>query len=81
MLMGIWPTSVIPMFYQPAPASTLTWNFDLIDTDVDYSENTWWQFNVESKYTKDGYNYEFAKIWDEKGNLITLSKQTVAIYL
>lgn len=81
ILMDMWPTSVIQMFDQPAPTSTLTWSFDLIDTNVDYSQNTWWQFNVESEYSKDGYNYEFAKLWDEKGNLIALSKQTVAIYL
>lgn len=81
ILMDMWPTSVIQMFDRPAPASTLTWHFDMIGTHVEYSKNIWWQFQVESEYSQDGYNYESAKLWDEQGNLIALSKQTVAIYL
>jgi acyl-CoA thioesterase len=81
ILMDMWPTSVIQMFDRPAPSSTLTWNFDMIGIDVDYSKNLWWQFEVESEYAQNGYNYEVAKLWDENGNLISVGRQTVAIYL
>lgn len=81
ILMDMWPTSVLQMFDQPAPASTLTWSFDLVSIKQTYSKDLWWQFQVESEYAQDGYNYELSKLWDENGNLIAVSKQTVAIYL
>lgn len=81
ILMDMWPTSVIQMFDRPAPASTLTWNFDLIGSGVNYTRNEWWKFEVESEYALDGYNYEIARLWDENDNLIAVSKQTVSIYL
>lgn len=81
LLMDMWPASVLPMFNRPAPASSLTWDFDLIDAESTYNGDSWWKYEVNADYAANGYVYEKAQLWDETGKLVAVSRQTVAIYL
>lgn len=82
MVLGdTWPPAVLPMFTSMAPASSLNWNLELIQMPMQAMGNSWWQYQVKTDYAADGYGYTQAKIWDEQGNLVALSRQTVTIFL
>ena len=69
------------MFNRPAPASSLTWDFDLIGAESTYNGDSWWKYEVNAEYAANGYVYEKAQLWDETGKLVAVSRETVAIYL
>lgn len=82
MVLGdTWPPAVLPMFTSMAPASSLNWNLELINMPTQAVGDSWWQYQVKTEYAADGYGYTQAKIWDEQGTLVALSRQTVTVFL
>lgn len=82
MVLGdTWPPAVLPMFNQLSPASSLNWNLELIHLPAQAKGDSWWQYQVKTEYAVDGYGYTQAKIWDEQGQLVALSRQTVTVFL
>lgn len=82
MVLGdTWPPAVLPMYTSMAPASSLNWNLELINMPEHAAGDSWWQYQVKTYYAADGYGYTQAKIWDEQGNLVALSRQTVTVFL
>ena len=82
MVLGdTWPPAVLPMYTSMAPASSLNWNLELISMPENAAGDSWWQYQVKTEYAADGYGYTQAKIWDEQGNLVALSRQTVTVFL
>lgn len=80
-LVDMWPPAVLPMFNRLAPASSLNWTFDLINLPNNISAEAWWQYQVKTDFAADGYAYSQAHIWDEQGNLVAISRQTVTVFL
>lgn len=80
-LVDMWPPSVLPMFNRIAPASSLTWTLDLIHWPADLTGDDWWQYQVKTDYAANGYAYAQAHIWDAKGRLIAMSRQTVTAFI
>ncbi|XID74683.1 thioesterase family protein [Alkanindiges sp. WGS2144] len=81
VLDDMWPPAVLPMYDRIAPSSSLNWNFELITMPEQTSAASWWQYQVKTDYAADGYAYTQAKIWDEQGNLVALSRQTVTVFI
>lgn len=82
MVLGdTWPPAVLPMYTSMAPASSLNWNLELVHLPVQAAGDSWWQYQVKTQYAADGYGFTQAKIWDEQGNLVALSRQTVTVFL
>ncbi len=82
MVLGdTWPPAVLPMYNRMAPASSLNWNLELINMPAQAAGDSWWQYQVKTEYAADGYGYTQAKIWDEQGQLVALSRQTVTVFL
>ena len=74
----LWP--VLPLFKAPAAASTLTWTLEIIDWPGDMQAQDYWQYNVHTDAAADGYSHAQAMVWDKHGNLVAISRQTVAVF-
>lgn len=81
VLGDMWPPSVLPMYNRVAPASSLSWNLELIQLPAQASGDSWWQYQVNTEFAGDGYAYTQAKIWDAQGRLVALSRQTVTVFI
>lgn len=80
-LVDMWPPAVLSMFNRLAPASSLNWTLDLINMPNNLSGEAWLQYQVKTDFAADGYAYSQAHIWDEQGNLVAISRQTVTVFL
>lgn len=80
-LVDMWPPSVLSMYDRIAPASSLTWTLDLIDWPMDLTASDWWQYQVKTDYAAQGYAHTQAHIWDAKGRLVAMSRQTVTTFI
>lgn len=81
VLGDMWPPAVLPMYNRVAPASSLSWNLDLIQLPQDIAGDAWFQYDVKTEFAANGYGYTQAKIWNDAGQLIALSRQTVTVFL
>lgn len=80
MLVDAWPPTVLPMVRGPVPSSSLTWTLEPIFFPADKSAADWWQYLATTDYAADGYSNTEAKIWDNQGRLVALSRQVVTVF-
>lgn len=79
-LIDAWPPTILQMIKGPAPASTMSWNIELIHPYETIAADSWLAYDAETVYAKDGYGHTEAKIWSESGQLLAISRQLVAIF-
>lgn len=79
-LIDAWPPAVLPMFKNPAPASSLCWTLEFIQQPVGYSAADYWRYAVQCDAAADGYAHTEAHIWDAQGRLMAISRQTVSVF-
>ncbi|MEP4891835.1 MAG: thioesterase family protein [Aliiglaciecola sp.] len=79
-LIDAWPPSVLQMLRLPAPASTMSWNVEFIHPHQDFSPADWFAFKVLTRQAADGYAHTEGNVWDQSGELIAISRQTVGIF-
>ncbi|MEC7118908.1 MAG: thioesterase family protein [Pseudomonadota bacterium] len=79
-LIDAWPPAVLPMFKQPAPASSLCWTLEWIQQPVGYSAADFWRYAVRTDAADAGYAHTEAHIWDAAGRLVAISRQTISIF-
>ncbi|WP_226666162.1 acyl-CoA thioesterase [Microbulbifer aggregans] len=82
-LIDAWPPAVLPMLKQPAPASSMAWTVEILQSAQEQSEangEDWWQYLAEVDQAGDGYAVTQARLWDAQGNLVALSRQTVSVF-
>ncbi len=79
-LVDAWPPSVLPMFNTIAPISTLTWTIELLTNHFHALSSDWWQYLADADASANGYAHIGAKIWDKNGQLVAISRQTVAVF-
>lgn len=80
-LVDAWPPAVLPHLDKPAPASSLTWTIEFpkpMDTRLQGTD--WWQYVAYIDYAADGYGHTHAHIWDQHGELVAISRQTVTVF-
>ena len=78
-LMDVWPPGVLPMFRQPAPASSLTWHLTFVHP-LFSQLNDWFKYQVITDFSEHGYSTEHAYLWDDQNRLIAIARQTVTIF-
>ena len=78
-LTDAWPPTMLQMFKQAAPASSMSWYIEFL-TEPQLDCTQWLGFEAITHHSSDGYAIEDAKIWSESGELLALSRQTVAIF-
>ncbi len=79
-LTDIWPPAVIGMLKTLAPASTMTWTFELVGDLAGLQAGDWFQYRAETEFAADGYMHASARVWDAQGRLLVLSRQTAVVF-
>jgi len=82
-LIDAWPPAVLPMLTgdQLGPVSSLTWAVDFLHPLPALSSTDWLLYRAVVEHARDGYNQAHAHIWSQTGELIALSRQTVAVFV
>lgn len=78
-LMDVWPPGVLPMFKNPAPASSLTWQITYL-SPIAHQVQDWFKYKVVTEFAHQGYSTEYAYVWDQQNQLIAVLRQTVAVF-
>ncbi|AWL12078.1 Acyl-CoA hydrolase [Saliniradius amylolyticus] len=79
-LADAWPPAILQKLRWPAPASTMSWNLDFIHPHSPVDPKEWFAYQVETRQAGDGYAHSEANIWDDKGELVALSRQIIAVF-
>jgi acyl-CoA thioesterase len=79
-IIDAWPQTLLQMLSAPAPASSVSWSLEFIHPHSLISGNDWLAYKVHTRQAAHGYGHTEANIWDKDGQLIAISRQTVAIF-
>ena len=79
-IIDAWPPTLIQMLSSPAPASSVSWSLEFIHPHRTISGNDWLAYKVHTRQAENGYGHTEANIWDKDGELIAISRQTVAVF-
>jgi acyl-CoA thioesterase len=82
-LADAWPPAISPMLTGPTPVSSLAWTFEPVappEPGEQDAPDAHWQYDVRTLAAADGYAHTAARIWDDRGRLRALSRQTVAYF-
>ncbi|WP_218309544.1 acyl-CoA thioesterase [Alteromonas antoniana] len=79
-LIDAWPPTLLQMMKFPAPASTVSWNIEFIHPHHEVSGTDWFAYQCHTRQAADGYGHTEATIWNAHGDVIALSRQTVAVF-
>ncbi len=79
-IIDAWPPTVLQMLKWPAPASSVSWNLEFIHPHRPIAGDDWLAYQAHTRQAADGYGHTEANIWDKEGELIAVSRQTVAIF-
>lgn len=79
-LIDAWPPATLSWLSAPAPASSLTWSLEFIRHDWQASANDWWYYRATIDAAEEGYSHIGAEIFDDAGQLIAISRQTVTVF-
>ncbi|WP_392353362.1 thioesterase family protein [Pseudoalteromonas sp. PB2-1] len=78
-LADAWPPTLLQMYKQPAPASSMSWYLEFVE-EPNIAHDAWVGYEAITHHSKNGYGLEDGCIWSEDGKLIALSRQTVALF-
>lgn len=79
-LVDTWPPTVLSMLSVPAPASSMTWTIEFMPGATQGTGQQWWQYLAETEFASEGYVHSRARLWDENGKLVAISRQTVTVF-
>ncbi|MBT1449734.1 thioesterase family protein [Glaciecola sp. XM2] len=79
-LIDAWPPTLLQQLRWPAPASTVSWNLEFIHPHRELLPTDWFAYKADTRQAADGYGHTEATIWDAHGEVIALSRQTVAVF-
>ncbi|CAB0150002.1 hypothetical protein PSI9734_00575 [Pseudidiomarina piscicola] len=79
-LVDAWPPALLTHLTELTPASSLTWTIEFPTTLPQRSSHDWWHYVATIDYAADGYGHTHAHIWDESGELVAISRQTVTVF-
>lgn len=79
-LIDAWPPAVLPMLSEPAPASTLNWNIEFLQPFKGLRPDEFCQYQADILFAQDGYGATRARIWNQAGELIATSSQTIVVF-
>lgn len=86
-LLDAWPAPVLGQLSKPAPASSVTWGVDLTGLggeagaeEAPVSCEDWWFYRSTAEAAAGGYVQARAMLWDPRGRLVALGRQTIAVF-
>ena len=79
-LVDAWPPAVLPHLTAPAPGSSLTWTIEFVQPMSTLSTADWCLYRAQIEHARDGYGHVAAALWSPTGELLAISRQTVAVF-
>lgn len=79
-MIDAWPPTLLQMFKGPAPASTVSWNIEFLHPHQPVKPTDWFAYKADTRQAGEGYGHTEASIWDADGELVAISRQTVAVF-
>ncbi|MFA0086868.1 acyl-CoA thioesterase II [Vibrio sp. 10N.286.49.C2] len=79
-LVDAWPPGVLQMMSQPAPASTMMWNLEFIHPHEPVGVEDWFAYQSHTRQAAQGYAHAEANVWNNVGQLVAISRQSIAIF-
>ena len=79
-LIDAWPPATLPLLTERAPSSSLTWFVELVQPLPAIGANDWLLYQATLDHARDGYGQTQARLWTRTGELVALSRQTVAVF-
>jgi acyl-CoA thioesterase II len=81
-LIDVWPATILQMFNEFTPASSLSWSLEFIHSQkqTQLKPDSWLSYEAITRYAGNGYAHTEANIRNEKGDLIAISRQVVVAY-
>ncbi|MGB1192525.1 MAG: acyl-CoA thioesterase, partial [Pseudomonadales bacterium] len=79
-LIDAWPPAILPMLEQVVPSSSITWNIEFLHPRKQLGADDYIYYECEAVQAVAGYAHSEAKIYDQEGRLIALSRQLVGVY-
>lgn len=79
-LVDAWPPAVLSHLKGFAPGSSLTWTIEFIHPTPPLDTHDWCQYLAVIEHAQDGYGHCAATLWTPDGQLVALSRQTVAVF-
>lgn len=76
-LIDAWPPATLPLLKTPAMASSLSWTVEFMHPQPSLAPDEYTVYRAELKESSNGYGHSRAQIWNQKGELLALSQQTV----
>ena len=73
------PPGVLPVFESAAPISTMSWMFNILTNDLSNASG-WWLLGVYSEHASEGYSSQNMTIRNDRGELVLVGRQNVAIF-
>ena len=78
-LLDAWPAPLLPLFPQPAPASTVHWAINLaIPWERTWPGDAWWFYDARTRSAAGGHGTFDADLWAPDGAHVASSRQLVA---
>lgn len=75
-----FPPALTTLTAAPAPASSLTWTFELLNEIENIDCSDFWTYRVITDQAAEGYGHSEAKMWDKTGRLLVISRQTCTVF-
>lgn len=79
-LVDAWPPATLSHLKRRAPNSSVTWTIEFIQPRAPLSSEDWCLYRAEIEHASHGYGHIAAGFWNADGELIALSRQTVALF-
>lgn len=79
-LVDAWPPAVLPHLSTPAPGSSLTWTIEFVQPMSALTTQDWCLYRAQIEHARDGYGHVAAALWSPAGELLAISRQTVAVF-
>ncbi len=79
-LIDAWPCTVLQQLKLPAPASTMNWNLEFPQTVNTQDSTQWLAYQATTSHARDGYVFGDSHVWNEAGELLALSRQTIGVF-
>ncbi|TNC82431.1 MAG: acyl-CoA thioesterase II [Oleiphilus sp.] len=76
-LIDAWPPTTIPQLKKPAMASSLSWTVEFVQPLPALTRDAYTFYESHIVQSANGYGHTRARIWNQSGELMAISQQTV----
>lgn len=79
-LADVAPPLALMQLNEPAPGSSMNWHLDFVRTPEQVQGTEWFRVDTELAACDQGYSWQNSSIWTDKGELVMLSRQCMAVF-